>query len=101
MHFITGFTLGLLVYWLMFVSGLFFGQKVRSFWSTLLPILVVVMFIALTWEYFEYVYNITDSHEGYLLDTLIDLFLAAFGSGFATFISYRKNSTSINHTING
>jgi hypothetical protein len=55
-------------------------------------IIIPVFIIGFGWEIFEYTNGITDSHEGYLQDTVNDLILDSCGAALAALIVTRKKS---------
>ena len=86
MHFLGGIAEGLAAYWVLFHSGIFFHGRFKSEVASVLSVLLCVMVVATAWEYFEYIFNITDSHEGYYFDTFNDLVLGASGAVIAGLI---------------
>ena len=89
MHFLAGFALGFLVYWILFASGhVFKAAKSRA--SVMLWVIVLVFTLGVAWEAFEYVNAITDSHEGYIQDTVNDLILDSCGGALAVLLASRR-----------
>ena len=90
-HFFIGFTGGLGLYWGLFYSGLFFKGELESRAHAVVWTLFCVMLWGGAWEYFEYFFAITDSHEGYLLDTINDLVLDGCGGALGALLaSYKR-----------
>ena len=92
MHFLAGLTGGFASYWVIFHSGLFFKtpQKV-SF--VILSVLLCMLIAGVAWEVLEYTHGLTDSHEGYRLDTMNDLILDSAGAVLAALIATRKRKS--------
>ncbi len=89
MHFLAGLAGGLASYWVLFESGLWRRKSDKA----LLPVLSVViclLVVGVAWEIFEYVNDITDSHEGYVLDVVHDLMADAGGALLAAFIGVKE-----------
>lgn len=89
MHFLTGFMLGLFIYWGLFASGLFVRTPAsarRVVWTVFL----CVFAIGVAWEIFEYVNGLTQTIEGYKLDTMNDLILDSCGGILAALITTGK-----------
>lgn len=89
MHFLAGVTLGFFAFWILFRSGIIFGEEKRAS-LIILSVLLPVFLLGVAWEVFEYTNGITDSHEGYRLDTMNDLILDSCGAVFAALIAGRK-----------
>lgn len=89
LHFSVGFTGGLSLYWGFFETGLIFkAPKTRAF--CIVAVTLGVFAWGVAWEVFEYAYGITDSHEGYVQDTVNDLILDTSGAVLAALIATRK-----------
>lgn len=93
MHFTVGVTVGLISYWVLFYSGLLFDD-LRGKWFRILAVAACILVAGVAWEVFEYVYGITDSHEGYVLDTVNDLILDVAGAVLPVLIVLRKRNNS-------
>jgi hypothetical protein len=78
MHFLGGVAGALSAYWVLFYSGLMFKEETRVGTKFFL-VLSCVIVGGLGWELFEYLMGITDTHEGYHLDTVNDLILDITG----------------------
>jgi|SRR3989344_3010810 len=89
-HFFVGFTGGLGLYWGLFYSGLFFKAELENKKHAIFLVFFCVMIWGVSWEIFEYVYGIIDSHEGYILDTVSDLILDGSGGILASILALRK-----------
>lgn len=101
MHFFTGFILGLFVYWVLFDSRIFGnGDTLRKSTRTLM-VFTCVMVIGLLWEAMEYAYGLTNSHEGYPVDPLLDLALDGAGAVLATLLGFRSKNSPGRLTLNG
>lgn len=91
MHSLAGIIGGFATYWTLFSSGNFFSRSNSRrviIWSV-----VILVFIAgVAWEIFEYKNGFTDSHEGYVLDTLNDLILDTTGALIAVLLSLRRRA---------
>lgn len=90
LHFIVPMAGGFGIYWGIFRSGLIFR---RTFSGTLVPFTIVfscVMAVVIGWEMFEYINGMTDSTEGYRLDTINDLIFGGIGGALPTLIVLRK-----------
>lgn len=95
MHFLAGVTGGLATYWMLFQSNLFFKSEVSKKMAIGI-VLVIMMCVGVAWEVFEYTNGITDSQEGYALDTFNDLVLDGCGAVFAVLIIWKKRHSSVN-----
>ena len=92
MHFFTGFIVGLVVYWVLFNSKIFGNGDALRQRTRILMVFVCVMVIGLLWEWMEYTFNITNSHEGYPLDPIIDLVLDGAGAILASVVGLRRTN---------
>lgn len=90
MHFLVGTTGGLSLYWGFYHSGLIFRGPLKSRVLSVFLVFVCVMAVAGGWEIFEYKNGITDSSEGYALDTVNDLILGGTGALIASLLASRK-----------
>ena len=88
-HFLGGLAGGLVAYWVLFCSGHFFREPVNYFAPILLTIACLLV-AGVAWEIFEYVYDIADTKERYVLDTSIDLFMDALGAALAAFVGIKS-----------
>lgn len=89
MHFLVAFTGGLGLYWGFYYSGLVFRSKSSNRLINIAWVFGAVLLWALAWELFEYKNGLTQSTEGYYLDTLNDLVLGAMGGLLAAILSSR------------
>lgn len=97
LHFIGGLSIGLVIYWVLFDSGLW-GRRAETVLVPVLSVLTCLLLIGVAWEIMEYVYGITDSHEAkYFDDVMHDLIADAAGAILAaligvkmTYLSYRS-----------
>lgn len=71
MHLLGGSILGLL--WLWFVGR---AGKSHSVWTTL----AFVLFIGVSWEIFEYVFDIAYAGRYYAIDTSVDILMDVLGA---------------------
>lgn len=71
MHFLGGFTLGVIVIWALKIER-------RSF-KFFLAAFLYVMVLGGVWEVFEYLNDIAGSPEEYKIDTIHDLMMDALG----------------------
>lgn len=86
MHFLAGFTGGLLILWFIRPFGI-----LKSIYFALLGILV----IGITWEIFEYVYHIAQTTD-YWQDTILDLIADVAGAVLAClYVSGRRPKSSL------
>jgi hypothetical protein len=67
----------------------------------MLIVFVCVMIVGFLWEWLEYVYGLTNSHEGYPVDPLIDLGLDGLGAMLASYFGFKTNNSSSNPALNG
>jgi hypothetical protein len=89
MHSLTGFIVGFFAYWFLFASGhAFKAGKSRAF--MLVWIVSIAFAIGFAWEFLEYANGITDSHEGYLQDTVNDLILDSCGAALAVLAATKR-----------
>jgi VanZ family protein len=83
MHFLGGFSMGLLSLWILYSSGLF-KKIIPGKRQAIITSIICVMAIGIGWEIFEYLNGLTQSTESYPLDTFHDLlsdFIGAFIAG--------------------
>ena len=90
MHFLTGFTLGLFIYWGFFASGVF-GKKTRSTKQIFWAVFIAILAIGVAWEVMEYMNGITQAIEGYARDTANDLIFDCTGAMLATLFLTRNH----------
>ena len=95
MHFTTGLAGGLIVYWVIseFNSKYFPAEPRAAYYFV--TVVVCVLILAMFWEALEFLTDQTQSHEGYLLDSLIDTTVALIGSCIAVFIGVKKTLPAI------
>lgn len=92
MHFFAGFIGGLATHWVLFSSGLLPRAWSPATATQLAVVFVCVMAVGFLWEGMELVYGLTNSHEGYPVDPLLDLFLDGAGALLAAFIGVKLNN---------
>ncbi|MEX2010328.1 MAG: hypothetical protein WD874_00790 [Parcubacteria group bacterium] len=81
-HLIGGVFVGLFALWVFWDSGLWNKQRPSQTSAFLTAVLVTVV-VGVGWEIFEYVYGLTQSTEGYGLDTVTDLIADIVGGTLA------------------
>ena len=92
-HLLAGFAGGLIAIWFLYHSDLFYRRTPTTFEGILTSVISVLIF-AVAWEVFEYVNDIAQAAEGYVLDTTNDLLFSTLGAIFAgLFGSQEKQST--------
>ena len=101
MHFLAGFVGGLATYWVLFNSKIFGNGETLRKSTRVLMVFVCVMIAGFLWEWMEYFYGLTNSHEGYPIDPALDLVLDGAGAIVATLIGFRSHHGSTKLTING
>jgi uncharacterized membrane protein YjdF len=72
MHFLGGLVLGVIVIAIL-------NRREKSFKSFLI-ILFCVLALGGAWEFFEYTYGLTQSTEGYTIDTIHDFLMDGLGA---------------------
>lgn len=83
MHFLGGFSLGMLVIWLVYAR-----RKARpSLSQSLFAGLMAVLAIGIGWEIFEYANGLTQSTEAYPSDIRNDLIADLVGAGLASLLA--------------
>ena len=92
MHFMAGVILGLLGYYLFFQPNLSLRRKYPNKFQIILWILLIALLVGIGWEVMEYVFAITESHEGYILDSFNDLILDSAGAVLAALILLDKEN---------
>lgn len=85
MHLLGGLSVGLVIVWLLFNTGLFSETRLSNLKFVFL-VVVLVLLVGIVWEIFEYLNDITQSFEGYTLDTSLDLFFDTLGAILAGLI---------------
>ena len=77
MHFLGGFFIVLLAYYIFFLSGYFnwISKKISVFALSLTAVLV----IGILWEVFEYIMKVSVQQTNYILDTNLDLLMDTLG----------------------
>lgn len=90
MHFLAGLSGGLVTYWVLAESGVFPNLVGRRVTDYMVAVFLCVMLVGIAWEIFEYVNGITQSHESYIVDTMIDLILDGVGAILAAYVGTRK-----------
>jgi hypothetical protein len=91
-HFLVGMTGGFSLYWGFYYSGLIFRGPFKRKVVSVGLVFICVMAVAVGWEIFEYQNGITDSSEGYVLDTINDLILGGAGAILAGLFASRKRN---------
>lgn len=90
MHTLTGFAGALIVYWVLLnLNDHYFSETPRRSYY-FITVVGCVLILALFWEALEFMTDQTQAHEGYRLDTLLDLILASIGAWFAAWIGTTK-----------
>ncbi len=77
MHFLGGFFIALLSYYVFFLSGYFI--KISKKFSVFVVSLIFVLVIGVLWEVFEYVIKVSTAQSNYILDTNLDLLMDTLG----------------------
>ena len=76
MHFLGGFWIGLLIFWIFYTKF--------SFTRNILKVFLLIFIIGFAWEFFEVVFNNYIAGNTFnLLDTLSDLLFDLAGGGFS------------------
>lgn len=88
MHFLAGLAGGMAAYWGLFESG-FWRRRGDKILLPILSVVVCLMIVGVAWEIFEFANGMTDSTEGYRLDTIHDLMMDAAGSLVAAIVCIR------------
>ena len=78
-HFIGGVSVGFFALWTFWDSGLWKKERPKQF-SALITTVLVVIIVGAAWEIFEYVNGLTQSTEGYKLDTIHDMIADTLGA---------------------
>ncbi len=89
MHFLGGFSIGLLSLWFYFHSGII-KKLVPNQKQAILKSLFFVIVIGVGWEVFEYLNGLTQSTESYPLDVIHDLIADSVGAIVAGDLASRK-----------
>ncbi len=89
MHFLGGLTIGLLSLWICFISGIF-PRATPTKKEAIITSMAAVLVIGIGWEIFEFVNGLTQSTEGYPLDTFHDLISDLAGAVIAGDLGSRK-----------
>lgn len=83
MHFLGGFSLGLLAIWFIYDSGVYKKER-PSVKKALFASLVVILLVGIGWEVFEYLNGLTQATEdSYPADVRNDLIADLVGAGLA------------------
>lgn len=82
--------MGMLTIWLWWDSGAF-DKKIPTKKEAMLTALIFVMMIGVGWEFFELVNGLTQSTEGYALDTFHDVVSDFLGGVLAGFWGSKKS----------
>ena len=77
MHFLGGFFIALLSYYIFFLSGYFI--KISKKFSVFVVSLTFVLVVGVLWEVFEYVIKVSTAQSNYILDTNLDLLMDTLG----------------------
>ena len=89
MHFLGGFTGGLIAIWFLFDSKLFY-KYMPGVAGAIFGALVAILIVGIAWEIFEYVNGLTQSTEKYAIDTTYDLIADVCGAILAGIIGSRE-----------
>lgn len=89
MHFLGGISMGLLSLWVIYASGIF-KRMTPTRTRTIVTVLIAVLVVGIGWEIFENLNGLTQSTEGYKLDTIHDLIADICGGLVAGFIGANK-----------
>jgi uncharacterized membrane protein len=91
MHFLGGFSLGLLSLWIVHLSGLF-GRRFPSLKQVLMTSFIFVLIAAVVWEVFEAYFGIANPSAGqsYWQDTISDLIFGLVGAIIAGFVASKS-----------
>lgn len=85
-HFVGGLSMGFLFLWIWYVSG-FVSKSTPTKRKAIVSALIFTIAIGLSWEIFEYVFDIANPTKGnYIGDTTLDLFADICGGLLAGFI---------------
>ncbi|MDB5266667.1 MAG: seg [Parcubacteria group bacterium] len=85
-HFTGGVGVGFFMVWLSLYSGIF-GSELPSRKKIFFTSLFLTVVVGAGWELFEYANGLTQSTEGYALDTFHDLLADTFGGALAGFLA--------------
>lgn len=92
MHFLVPFTGGLGIFWGLFDSGIIFRDRFQSRVAMIVPTFICALLVVIGWEIWEYANGLTDSTEGYVLDTINDLILGSIGVLLACLIATKRKN---------
>jgi len=88
-HFLAGLAGGFIVIWFFFDSSLF-CKRYPTIFESILSAFTCVLIVGVMWEIFEYVNDLTQSIESYVLDTVHDLIADLSGAIFAGIIGTKE-----------
>jgi len=77
MHFLGGFWIALLAYYIFFLSGYF--TKISKRFSVFTLSLATVLVVCVLWEVFEYIMKVSIYQPDYILDIYLDLLMDTLG----------------------
>ncbi len=77
MHFLGGFWVALLTYYIFFLSSYF--KNISKKFSIFILSLVTVLVVGVLWEVFEYIMSVSTQQSNYILDTNLDLLMDILG----------------------
>lgn len=89
-HFLGGFSMGLLTLWAFYALDIFKG-KAPTLKQAIFASLLGVIIIGIGWEIFEYLNGMTMSTESYPLDVAHDLISDVAGAVVAALVGRNKN----------
>ena len=101
MHFLGGLSLGVLVFWVVFLSGFLVKKMPGNPYSAVFITFVMVLVIGVLWEVFEYVYDIAAEPHEYVSDTIVDIIMDSFGALVAGFYGLAKSRPNVPPQTNG
>ena len=90
-HFLGGAGVGFFILWIFYGSG-FIWQELPSQKKIFLTALILTIVVGVCWEIFEYINGLTQSTEGYTLDTFHDLLSDTVGGALAGWLTARKKN---------
>lgn len=90
MHFLGGVSLGILSLWTLYASGIF-KRLTPNQARAIITAIMIVLAIGVGWEIFENLNGLTQSTEGYKLDTIHDLLADTLGALVAGLVGSNKS----------
>lgn len=88
MHFVAGVVGGLAAYWVLFRSHVRL-RRIASLKTALWSACLAMLIVGVGWEVFEYKNGLSDSQEGYVLDTMNDLILDVSGAALVVLLVHK------------